>query len=263
MKANIGFAMATSALGMLCSGAAFAQAPGVMPEREPDAAPAQQPDAAPERPRIPVAEAVPVYVIRAPVRAPRDALELGVRYGYAQGYGHLTRDTRIRDVAGPGTGVGVRLGVRPLPEVGVAITSSYEQYRAEGKHGTEAHGASFGAEATFHLAPYEHIDPVLSIGGGYRFFLFAPPGPGNNTLQHGGELVRVSAGLDLRISESVAIGPSIGASVNTLTWMNPEGSIGDRMVEGMPINTFVFAGVEGRFNLGGARQQKLIRVARR
>ncbi|WP_437730903.1 hypothetical protein [Sorangium sp. So ce1335] len=239
MKANTGVAIAAGAVAVLCGGVASAQDFG---------------------------GDVPPTFLPAPLRAPANALEIGLNLGYAQGFGDIGSERSLRDVVGPGAGVGLKLVYRAVPGVGLGLTSSFEEYMALGRTqgGPDVRGVTLGAEASFHLAPFERIDPVISLGSGYRaLWTAAPPGVRGETVTHGVELGRVQAVIDVRMSESVALGPTIGGGLNVFLWENTAGSLRAREVPGRRVNSFVFAGLEGRFDMGGQRVRKVIHVARR
>ncbi|XXX73437.1 hypothetical protein WMF30_37930 [Sorangium sp. So ce134] len=238
MKANTGFAIAAAALGVLCAREAFAQ------DYEGE---------------------VPPSYLSSPLRAPGNALELGVSAGYTQGFGHIGSERRLSDVSGPGAGVGVKLGYRATPKIGLGVTSSYEQYLAAGpdRRETDVRGLTAGAEARFHLAPFQRIDPVIALGSGYRALWTAAPGRQRDTITHGVELARLSATLDVRMSDSVALGPSIGGGLNVFLLERAGGASAAREVRGSRVNSFVFAGLEGRFDLGGQRAREIVEIARR
>lgn len=238
MKANTGFVVAAGALGVLCARAASAQ------------------DFEGE---------VPPSYLSSPLRAPGNALELGVSAGYTQGFGHIASERRLRDVSGPGAGVAVKLGYRATPKLGLGLTSSYEQYMAMGpdRRETDVRGLTAGAEARFHLAPFQRIDPVISLGSGYRALWTAAPGRRRDTLTHGVELARLGAVIDVRMSDSVALGPSIGGGLNLFLVERTGGASAAREVRGSRVNSFVFAGLEGRFDIGGQRVREIVEIARR
>ena len=68
------------------------------------------------------------------------------------------------------------------------------------------------------------------------------------------ELGKIAVGLDVRSSESVAISPVVGLDLNLFILRAngaPAPSTGNQSV-----SAFLFAGVEGRFDLGGDRLNK-------
>jgi hypothetical protein len=193
--------------------------------------------------------------LTAPVRAPRNALELGVDLGYTQGFGAMVSDPRVG--AGAGGTVGVSLDDRIDPRWSIGVSGQYQGYGSSGRLGSTAtlRGATGGLHGTYHFMPYERLDPHLTFGAGYRLFVESPQGDAPSTLTHGLELGKVEVGLDVRPSENVAISPVLGVDVDLFRWRTggPEDT-------GLPSNggvsTFVFAGLKGRFDLGGSRESK-------
>jgi hypothetical protein len=206
--------------------------------------------AAPAAAQPPEREGVP-----APLRAPVKTFELGADLGYTQGFGTLLGARSMRDLAGAGLAVGVSVGYRANPLFSIAATGQFQGFNASADlpMGTVARGMSAGVDATFHLAPYDRADPWISTGGGVRAMWEVPEGPAPNAVTTGLEVARLSFGMDLRPSENIAIAPTIGAGLDTFVWQSspgamtpPAGSAG--------ISAFVFAGVHGRFDVGGARE---------
>jgi hypothetical protein len=230
--------IAGGALACACTAATSAFAQGVPPPNALNAPPAES-DAA--------------DVLTAPLRAPAQAFELGIEGGYTQGFGVVASDPRIG--AGPGGTVGVNLGYRADPHWSVGVGGQYQGYGMSGTpaNPTTLRGVTADVRGAYHLAPYRRLDPYISLGTGYRLFAESPTGGGPATLTHGLELGKVEVGLDLRPSSSVAVSPVVGVDVNMFMWrasggaeMAPPPSRG--------LNTFVFAGVQGRFDVGGTRE---------
>ena len=194
-------------------------------------------------------------VLTAPVPAPNDAFELGVDLGYTQGFGAPTSDRRVG--AGPGATVGVNLGYRINPYWSVGVGGQFQAYGGRGTPERTAtlRGATGGMHGTYHLSPYSRLDPYLNIGAGYRLFAESPAGNAPTTLSHGLELAKVEFGLDVRASESVAISPVLGVDVNLFT-LGTSGGGEAAAPRNRSLNTFVFAGVNGRFDVGGTRENK-------
>lgn len=203
-------------------------------------------------------------MLKAPVRAPRQAFELGVATGYTQGFGNVYPGRPVGDVANAGVTAGIGLGYRVSPGFSIGATGQYQGYNASNvlPRGTTTRGAAAGVEGTFHLAPYDRVDPYVSVGAGYRMLWERPEGDAPSTLTHGFELGKVQVGLDLRASEGVAISPVIGADVNMFMWRAGEGAEPTALSR-RGLSTFVFAGLEGRFDLGGARELKPEQVGSR
>jgi hypothetical protein len=116
-------------------------------------------------------------------------------------------------------------------------------------------GGTADIHGTYHLLPYSRVDPVVTLGAGYRLFAESPAGNAPTTLTHGLELGKVEVGLDVRPTSSVAISPTIGVDVNLL--LLRAGSAPEvASLRGGVVNTFVFAGVKGRFDVGGTRESQ-------
>ncbi|AKT39160.1 autotransporter domain-containing protein [Chondromyces crocatus] len=240
MNATFGIAFASAALTVAAAGTALAQ---------------------------PVNEELRPTYLRSPVRAPVNAAELGIDVGYTQGFGDIASGSPVSDTAGAGLGVGLGIGYRAVPSFGFGLYSQYQNFTFDtpsARTRTEVHGMTAGAQATFHLLPYQRIDPHLTVGAGYRMLWRIPEGGLNdNTLTHGFQIARVNLGLDMRLSDSVAIGPMIGADLTMFMWENPEGPRGDRLLEDRSLSTFVYAGMQGRFDMGGYRATQMTAISRR
>lgn len=228
MRAKFGLALAGSAFALAIAGSASAQ--------ESD-----------------------VGYMRAPVRGPRNALEIGVSAGYTQGFGNLEAGESVRDTANAGAGFGLNIDHRVVPSFSYGLDGTFQQFDVNDRvgGGTDVRGMTVGAHGTFHLAPYQRIDPTITLGTGYRMLWQAPEGDNNNILTHGIQLAKLNLGLDIRVSDSVALGPMGGADLNLFMWRNPEGSAGNARVEDTGVSTFVYAGVQGRFDVGGQRSTKI------
>lgn len=196
-------------------------------------------------------------VARGPIRAPRGAFEVGVEAGYTQGFGSVSRGRGVGDVAGAGGMVGLAAGARLNPRWSLTGRVGLEGYGASDAiaRGTSVRGGSAGISGTFHASPYERLDPTITLGTGYRALVEAPAGTAPNTITHGFELGRLEVGLDVRASESVAISPVVGADLSMFMWRTGGGAETAALTN-KTLSTFVFAGVKGRFDLGGTRESK-------
>jgi len=196
-------------------------------------------------------------VLGAPVRAPSKAFEIGVDAGYTQGFGNVGPGRGVGDVAGAGGTVGVHLGYRVDPHWYVGGTGQYQGYGTSNARPNvgSVRGVTAGVEGSYHLQPYSRVDPFVTLGTGYRALVESPPGNAPTAVTHGIELGRIEVGLDVRPSESVAIAPVIGADLNMFMWRTGGGAEAAPLT-GRGINTFVFAGLRGRFDVGGGREAR-------
>jgi hypothetical protein len=232
MKAHVGIAIATGALATALTGTALAQ---------------QQPY-----------ETTPSYM-KSPVRAPRNALEIGVNTGYTQGFGDIASGESVGRTADAGLGVGLNLAYRASPGFSIGAVGQFQEFNPDDRLGTNTNvrGVAAGLDATFHFAPYERVDPFLSLGSGYRLLWSMPGGPANDVLTHGFQLARLNLGLDVRVSKDIAIGPMAGADLNMFVWRNAEGPAGNAEIGDRRVNTFVYGGLQGRFDVGGTREAQI------
>jgi peptidoglycan-associated lipoprotein len=102
------------------------------------------------------------------------------------------------------------------------------------------------------LAPALRGDPWGRLGVGYRLYwerdATGPMGAmGATVLRHGLEILTAKVGYDVRVSKDVALGPVIGADLNVFAWQDT------RAFSSMQVGTFVYAGLQGRLDVGGAR----------
>jgi len=190
---------------------------------------------------------------RGPVRAPSNAFEISVDTGYTQGFGPqvpATAGTSATYLGGAGVGAGLGLSYRATPRSSVGVSGSFNQQTAQG---AQYRGATASINAAYHASPHERLDPWLQIGAGYRMLWEQPNGENNDVMIHGFQLAQAKAGIDVRVSDSVAIAPTLGGDLNMFVWRNPEGRVGNQVIPNPRLNAFVFAGVQGRFDLAGQR----------
>lgn len=179
------------------------------------------------------------------IAAPDDAVELSVSTGYTQGFGMLRQGTPLPDVANAGMAVGLGLGYRLGSHWGISLNGQYQELDASRGSGTR--GGTATAAVQYHFAPYQHLDPWAELGGGYRMFWETPEVNAPSVLSHGLQLARARIGADVRVTPDVAVGPFIGADVNAFLYQ--EGAA----IDNPRLSTFVLAGVQGRFDVGGER----------
>src|SRR5262249_34262727 len=154
----------------------------------------------------------------------------------------------------------VSLDDRIDPRWSIGVSGQYQVYAFSGARTNTAtlRGTTVDIHATYHMTPYNRLDPYITIGSGYRLFVESPEGNAPAKFTHGLELGKVEFGLDVRPSESVAISPVIGADLNLFLW-RAGGGAQIASLSNKTVNTFVFAGVKGRFDAGGTRESKPIR----
>jgi hypothetical protein len=185
------------------------------------------------------------------VPAPSQALELTVGTGYTQPFGLLRQGVGMPSVARAGIGVDAALGYRIDPHWAVSFGGQYQELSPETASGTRGVAATMALG--YHIAPQTRLDPFIELGAGYRA-LWIVPQPSlqaPTALEHGFQLARARAGIDLRLSEDIAVAPVIGADATVFLWEDLGGN--NTAVANPRPSTFVFAGVMGRFDVGGTK----------
>ncbi|MDB4937109.1 MAG: hypothetical protein JWP87_4081 [Labilithrix sp.] len=184
--------------------------------------------------------------------APSEALELSVGTGYTQGFGSLRSGVGMPQVAREGIAVDLSAGYRINPHWAISIGGQYTELNA--LNADAARGGTATLAAQYHIAPTTRLDPWLELGSGYRLLAQLAPTTGGNATtdivyNHGFQLGRARAGIDLRLSQDIAIAPVIGADATMFVWQDVGGA--NTAIASPAMSTFVFAGVQGRVDVGG------------
>jgi hypothetical protein len=109
-----------------------------------------------------------------------------------------------------------------------------------------------GIEGQLHLAPTARLDPWIGFGFGWRG-LWLEHSAGTHAMQ-GLDLARLEVGLDYRVSDRLAVAPTVGLAFTQLLSEKRPGASGYSDIEDRKTGHFLFAGVNGRFDvLGGER----------
>ena len=106
------------------------------------------------------------------------------------------------------------------------------------------------------MNPFERVDPWVRLGAGYRMLWATGVPNAVDTLWHGFQVAKLDLGLDLRTDQNIAIGPTVGVDLSYFVWTNPSGAVGDIEIPNKRFVPFVYAGMEGRFDLGGSRERR-------
>lgn len=184
--------------------------------------------------------------------APTGALELTVGSGYTQGIGMLRGSTSLPSIASAGVAVDVGAGARISERLSVALVGQVHELIAERGSALQelpsVRGMTGGIAMTYHLAPEVRFDPWIEIGTGYRVLWQTRTELRPAAIAHGPSLVRMRIGADFRVVHEIALGPMIGADANIFLW---EDVVTSRAIDDVRLSTFVFAGVQGRIDIGG------------
>lgn len=184
--------------------------------------------------------------LRDRVPAPTNAFELTLGTGYTQGLGMIRGGASVPSVATPGMGFDLAGHWRLDERFSIGLGGQYQELFAP--NGAGARGLTSTIALAYHLNPELRVDPWLEIGTGYRM-LWEDKTSGPNVLRHGFELARARVGADFRVSPELAIGPVIGADMNMFLWENARTS---ETITDVRLNTFLFAGIQGRMDIGGS-----------
>jgi hypothetical protein len=190
---------------------------------------------------------------RGSLAAPTRAFELKLAGLYTQGFGNAVPGVGMPSVAGAGVGGNLDLDYRMTPHASIGVQGQYAEFTAE--NNAASRGVMGNIGVTFHGAPYTRADPWLRFGAGYRLLWSVHPiGPagieGPSVLLHGFELGNLLLGYDFRLSEGVAISPMAGVDLNLFIWDRID-SVTTTLAKAQ-VNTFVFAGIQGRFDAGSS-----------
>jgi hypothetical protein len=178
-------------------------------------------------------------------------LELTIGMGYAQGFGDVgANQLSLTDVATAGGALQAGVAYRIVPQLSLGVYGSGEAFGRGDQvdTSTNVYSATAGVEAAWHFIPAaSELDPWVSLGSGWRgHWLHANQG---ETSTQGWQIARLQVGLDYRIDKQVAIAPVVGVDVTTFFTQNQPGSGGYQNIESPKANAFVFAGVQGRFDI--------------
>jgi len=179
------------------------------------------------------------------------AVELTVGTGYAQAFGRIgANQPSFSDVSSAGGAVNVSVGYRLIPQLTIGGYGEGSMFsRGDGSDSsTNLYSAAAGAKADWHFLPGGHeLDPWVSLGTGWRGY-WASADAGTTAL-HGWTIAKRQVGIDYRLAQAVAISPVIGADLTTFFTQSTPTSNGFRNIESPDANLFLFAGVQGRFDI--------------
>jgi hypothetical protein len=192
-------------------------------------------------------------VARSPLAPASNAFEITIGAGYEQAFGKVaTGAPMFTDTATAGGGVQVGLAYRFTPYFGFGVYGTGAQFGRGGQTDSSAqlYSMSGGVQADIHFAPGgRQFDPWISLGTGWRGYWESTNS--GTTSMHGLELGKLQVGIDYRISQGLAISPVVGADMSLFLTRNTPGSDSFSNIGGPTINTFLFGGLMGRFDLVG------------
>lgn len=190
-----------------------------------------------------------------PVAAPDNAFEVSVGAGYSQGGGPVGGGLlHLEDLSGAGAAVELDLGYRINPTFSIGAYGTFAKYATGDRVSGNADvlGATAGIQAVAHLRPDRSVDPWLSLGAGWKG-LWLSPDQGKTTSLQGLDLARLQLGVDYRLSKDVSISPVIGGSLGLFVSQDSPMTTDLTEISDKKVNFTGFAGLAGRFDLGGTR----------
>jgi hypothetical protein len=185
-----------------------------------------------------------------PLPPASDSLELTLGLVYEQPFGKITTNQPLTNTVNAGGGVHLGVGYRFLPELTLGLYGTGSTFgRGDQVTDPDAHlySASAGIYADWHFRPAGHVfDPWISLGSGWRGY-WTNEASGNSAAQ-GWEIAKAQVGADFRVDSNVAIGPVIGADITTFFAESTPSSPTFGTISNPWANTFIFAGMMGRFD---------------
>jgi hypothetical protein len=179
------------------------------------------------------------------------ALELTIGTGYAQGFGDIGANRpNLVDIGQPGGAVQVGVGYRVIPELTLGIYGAGSMFSRGDQvdNSTNLYSAAAGVQADWHFLPSGHeFDPWVSLGTGWRGYWIH--GDQGTTSLQGLELAKLQLGVDYRVARAVAVSPVIGADLSMFLSESTPVSQSFSNITDPKVNTFVFAGLMGRFDI--------------
>ena len=181
----------------------------------------------------------------------KKAIELTLATGYAQGMGNVGANLpSLTDNGTAGGEAEIGVGYRIIPHLTLGIYASGASYGrgSQVDSSTNLYSATAGAQADWHFLPgRSDWDPWVSLGTGWRgYWLNDNQG---TTSMHGWEIGRLRVGVDYRIIKEIAIAPVIGADLTAFFTESTPSSNGWSNIASPKVNTFLFAGLQGRFDI--------------
>ncbi len=185
----------------------------------------------------------------APPPPAEKTFELSMGLGYGQGLGPVAAGVPTLQGFGKAGGtVVVNAGWRFDQRLEAGIYGEYGMFASGNLPGSDhAQAVAAGIQGQLHLLPADRLDPWVGLGFGWRGYWGRVNGS-DYGLQ-GLDLVRLQVGLDYRLSSSLAVGPVAGVTLTEFLSEKPIGADGYDDTSDRKLNTFVFVGVGGRYDL--------------
>jgi len=182
-----------------------------------------------------------------------NAFEIGIGAGYSQGVGDVGKNVpSLTDSGGAGTSLELDLGWRIDPHFLVGIYGTGAWFSTGDAPGNAFNNwsATAGVQGAYHFLPGENLDPWISLGTGWRgYWVNRPEGRDS---RHGLDLARLQVGLDVPVTNGVAVSPFVGASATLFLTQQLAQETSFTDIQDRKVSVFLNAGVMGRFDLLGS-----------
>jgi hypothetical protein len=197
------------------------------PRREPP--PARNVEPRETRPSRPSPSPPPYYERERDEGAPgaHTGFQIAARTGYAVPLGSVSENAKMSDTFSGQVPILLEAGAKLTPNVFLGGYTSLSFGGAAGAFksnycsapGAACTATSFriGAEIQYHFQPWERLNPWVGFGAGFEWTSVGNnfTGRSNGVTYSGFELAHLMAGLDVRFSRLLAIGPFLDFSLGT------------------------------------------------
>jgi hypothetical protein len=196
--------------------------------------------------------------------APSGAVEITTGGGFSHAIGDLSSGRSMSDIAGSGNMVHVGVGYRLDPHLMIGGYVEGSMYQpAEGSFDDRRNfSLASGAQAQYHLLPFERFDPWVGAGIGWRGYWMVDDDLGTGILQ-GADLVRAQVGVDCHITPTLLIAPTITFTATQFAAEKGPSDSSYHHIEDTRPMSFVSIGMSGRFDVGGEWVRDAKHVAQR
>jgi hypothetical protein len=179
------------------------------------------------------------------------AVELTIGTGYEQAFGNIQSNApSLTELGQAGGAVQTSVGYRILPQLTLSLYGSFAEFGRASQTDASAnlYSVAAGVQSDWHFLPGgSELDPWVSLGSGWRGY-WINQNTGNSSDQ-GMEIAKLQIGVDYRIDKAVAISPVVGADLTTFFTQQTPQSNGWSNISSPQVNTFFFAGLQGRFDI--------------
>jgi hypothetical protein len=181
---------------------------------------------------------------------PDSSFELSLGLGYGQGLGSVAAGVpRLQEFGNAGGSFTIDTGWRFDPRFMVGVYGEVGTFDGGSmRNADHANTVAAGLQGQYHVLPGRKYDPWLGVGFGWRGYFADRSLLGTHKLQ-GLDLARLRLGLDYRVSPAVALGPVFGITLTDFISEKRPGGDSYSDTSDRKLNTFVFAGLQGRFDM--------------